>query len=86
MSNLNEHNEGPKQIVIPEQKFLSCSKCKYFERKLMKSGKHPHFRINCNHTDAQLPGLFCGNLTENTVGVVETPNWCPFLKNQSTVN
>jgi len=78
--------EGPQQIIIPEQKFMSCSRCKYFSNDLLKSGKNPKYKSNCNHpsiAENKSLNLFCGNLHENLNRIVETPTWCPFLKTES---
>ena len=73
--------EGPKEIIIPEQRYVSCSRCKYYNQSMVKSGNHPIYSYNCNHPAIEQERLiFTGNLHKNVAGVVETPDWCPYLK------
>lgn len=81
---MSRDNEGPQQITIPQQSFTTCSGCKYFSRKLVRSGRDPVYRCDCTHPDngqdKAFKLSFTGNLIENDIGVVVTPEWCPFLK------
>lgn len=73
--------EGPGDYKIPAQQFTSCSGCKYLSHRLIKSGMNPIYANNCTHPETKIRGnWFTGNLHENHIGVIETPDWCPFLK------
>lgn len=81
MSDTIYDKEGPSELVIPEQRFLSCGMCKYHANTLVKSGMNPVRKDNCNHPDSESSGgFYYGNLQRNPFGVIETPSWCPFLK------
>jgi hypothetical protein len=76
------NNEGPHEVIIPSTRFTSCSGCKYFNRRLVKSGRNPIYASNCEHPEIREEVKrfgFEGNLQENNLGIVETPNWCPYL-------
>lgn len=75
--------EGPKEIVIPEQRFLSCYGCDYHKSTLVKSGRDPQRAHNCEHPEfPQRASRFLGNLHENSDGHVEPPIDCPFRKKE----
>lgn len=78
------NNEGPQKITIPQQGFTTCSGCKFYDKQMVRSGRDPAYRHNCTHPengqDKKFKLSFTGNLEENNLGIVETPNWCPFLK------
>lgn len=73
---------GPKEVVIPEQRFYSCIGCKYYESQMVKSGDRPLFSHTCKALD------IAGNpSSENTILCYElydekTPDFCPYLKSQ----
>lgn len=78
-------NEGFTIITIPEQRFKSCSGCKFLERKMIRSGRDPVYANNCEHPQNynRIYRFSGGNLTETEKGYVLTPDWCPFLKKQT---
>lgn len=77
-------NEGPQKTTIPQQSFTTCSGCKYFSRKLVKSGRNPIYASTCEHPESKKDGTYYrGNLTENHLGIVETPDWCPILNKKN---
>jgi hypothetical protein len=75
--------EGPKEIVIPEQKFLSCYGCDFHKSQLVKSGRDPEYSHNCTHPKFPTPPshnrIFSGNLKQNEDGHIVTPRDCPFI-------
>lgn len=73
--------EGPKEIIIPEQRFLSCYGCKFHSHEMTQSGRNPIYADNCNHDDFPLSKTtFHGNLSKDTDGHIKTPSICPFVK------
>jgi hypothetical protein len=80
--------EGPKEVIIPEQKFLSCQSCDHYHHTMVKSGMHPIYKSDCRHPELPEKNLVFnfehGNLSgTNISGMVETPKWCPFLQKES---
>lgn len=74
------NNEGPRQTTIPQQSFTTCSGCKYFSHRLVISGRNPQYANSCEHPESKYSHRhFDGNLHENHLGIVETPDWCPIL-------
>jgi hypothetical protein len=74
-------NEGPQILNIPQQSFTTCSGCKFLSHKLVRSGRDPIYAISCKHPDIKYSGhRDSGNLNQNHLGVIETPEWCPFKK------
>lgn len=70
---------GPKEVVIPEQRYLSCDGCKFYEDKLIVSGHNPKFGYFCyNPCIPEENKLGYGNLHDGD----RTPNWCPYLTNK----
>lgn len=72
--------EGPRQVIIPEQRFLSCRECNFYNHTMLKSGFNPvygHFCSNQNipeeHKRLSMLNWY-GNLMDD-----KTPEWCPFL-------
>lgn len=77
--------QGPKEIVIPEQKFLSCYGCDYHKSELVASGKNPKRADNCTHPKFPLPvGRITGNLSRDKYDHINTPSLCPFIKKESS--
>ena len=75
--------EGYTEITIPAQTYKSCSECKYYETKMLRSGKKPEYSHNCKHPEVKDNGFlpFLGNLPNED----KTPDFCPFLtKNKET--
>ena len=80
--------EGPKEIVIPEQRFLSCYGCDFHKSQLVRSGRDPEYAHNCTHPEFKgvkpsFNRVFSGNLSKDIDGHIKTPvGYCPFLKNE----
>ncbi len=78
--------EGPEDYVIPHQEIKICQGCKYYDHHLVKSGRNPIYRNDCTHPDVERFSVFysCGNLDNErgSSGMIETPDWCPFLKSK----
>ena len=79
-----ELNEGPQQVVIPEQRYWSCLACKYYEHRMIKSGINPKYESVCKKLD--IYGREMGS-DENQFFLFalddlnsKTPKQCPFLK------
>lgn len=68
---------GPREIVIPEQRYLTCGTCTFYNYSMIKSGQNPTYRANCCHPEVftSLQSFHVGNLS----GSSKTPDWCPFL-------
>lgn len=76
------NNEGPTLIpqrVVVIDEYITCQGCKFHTHKLMRSGKNPIYSDGCIY-----PGLQC-NLTRDIDQNLITPEWCPFLKQQSII-
>lgn len=74
--NLINKKEGYSIVTIPEVTYKSCYGCKYYERRMVKSGLDPIYASNCNHFNAPMDYNFRGNLP-SMFGNTETPDWCP---------
>jgi hypothetical protein len=66
--------EGPKETIIPEQRFYSCSGCQYYSRSMVKSGMHPIYKSTCSHLSI--------DIFLNMFHVPETPDGCLFLQSK----
>jgi len=75
---------GPREIIIPEQRYKSCSGCKYYEYKLLKSGMDPVYHSVCNHPEIAEKNIGAKRISDYK-NPVETPEWCPFLQIQNQV-
>lgn len=64
--------EGPKETIIPEQRFYSCSGCEHYDRRMVKSGMNPIYSSKCN--------LLNVDIWINMSHSPETPIECPFLQ------
>lgn len=74
--------EGPYEQIIPEQRQITCSGCKWLNNVLIKSGKDPIRSYNCTHKDAISKHL--GNLEQNILtGEITPGSWCPFEISQN---
>jgi hypothetical protein len=73
--------EGPTNVVIPRQEYLSCRGCKHYEYAMRQSGRNPVYGHDCKHPKVKKDILKCvnpqGNLLSN-----RTPDWCPCIKKQ----
>lgn len=77
-----ENNEGPTTETIPSYTYKSCRHCKFYDYRLVVSGRNPIYRSNCNHHDSPIMGgATFGNLANGD----RTPNWCPFVKTTERV-
>jgi hypothetical protein len=77
--------KGPKEIVIPEQRFLSCYGCEFHKVELIKSGKNPVRADNCTHPEFPIKSnTLSGNLTRSKDDHIETPSGCPFRPKQES--
>lgn len=71
---------GPTKVVIPEQRFLSCRECDFYNYTMLKSGLSPIYGHFCSNPDIPedkkrlSPLNWNGNLMDD-----KTPEWCPFL-------
>lgn len=73
--------EGPKEIIIPEQRFMSCYGCEYHSHRMVMSGRDPKYADDCNHPKFPIPiGVMRGNLSKDIDGHIKTPRMCPFVK------
>lgn len=75
--------EGPKEIVIPEQRFMSCYGCNFFKQQLVVSGRNPEYCANCHHPEFKgaKANNFHGNLTRGKDDHIIAPRGlCPFIK------
>lgn len=77
-----ELNEGPQQVVIPEQRYWSCFACKHYEYRMVKSGMNPKYESVCQkldmygiEMDPDEAHFFLFVLDDG-----KTPKQCPFLK------
>lgn len=79
---LGRDKEGLEEITIPAVTITTCSFCKFYEHRMVKSGNHPQYREDCKHPDVTRASAFSdGNLPGfNERDYVETPDWCPYLK------
>jgi hypothetical protein len=78
---MSREHEGFTDITIPEQKFRSCSRCKFYSHSMVRSGNNPIYANHCTHTDFQGENFGMPHkLTQTRNGYVVTPDWCPFLK------
>ena len=77
---------GPKQVIIPEQRFYSCWGCKFYSLQMVRSGNHPVYESNCNAMDStgkeivedpNVIHLFRYRLNDD-----KTPDCCPYLKSK----
>lgn len=74
--------EGPKEIVIPQQRFLSCYGCDFHKSKLWVSGRNPKYVHNCEHPDFWIKPSQLGNLHPDDDDQIKTPIDCPFRKKE----
>ena len=75
---------GPKQVVIPEQRFYSCWSCKFYSHQMVKSGQHPIYESTCEAMDStgkaivEEPNVIV--LFKYKLNDTRTPDCCPYLK------
>lgn len=85
--------QGPQNIIIPEQKFNACNGCEFNYRRMVKSGFNPIYSNTCKHPkimdsrdadDIKFMGIQTNGvqLTEQKNGFTVTPAWCPILINE----
>lgn len=88
-----EKQQGPTiltipELVIPETTLIMCSGCTYYQHNLRKSGNHPIYADICTHPTIEPVSVYdmIGNLhCKNKNGMIETPEWCPFLKQEEKI-
>lgn len=80
----NTEQLGPEKRHVPVREFYSCSGCKFYSHRLVKSGMDPIYRNDCEHPRIKYDKdiSYHGSLSmEGNLGKAEqTPNWCPFLQ------
>lgn len=80
--------EGPQVVVIPEQRILICTGCKFYLDKMIRSGHTPVYESSCSRLDIfgndihelkdpYLDGYF---RVDKKRGYPITPNCCPLKK------
>lgn len=67
---------GPKEVVIPEQRYLSCHGCKFYEDRMIVSGLNPIYGDYCNNP--HIPEANKIRIVANLPNGYRTPNWCPY--------
>lgn len=76
-----KEQEGPKEEVVPEQRYMSCSGCKFLDHHMTRSGMDPIYANNCKHPklplDHQVSSLSMHGNLPNRRGQIHTPEWCP---------
>lgn len=71
------NQEGPREVIIPEQKIISCSGCIHFSRNMVKSGFNPIYESKCNI----LSPPFGRRINEHPfLRYFVVDDECPFLK------
>lgn len=65
---------GPHVNLV--KNILTCLGCKHLYSVLINTGKYPQYEMYCDHekADSCVGGWLGGE------GDVETPKWCPYLK------
>jgi hypothetical protein len=69
---------GPKDVVIPEIRYLSCHGCKFHEHKMVKSGFNPIYAHFCNNPHISDENKFGFLSRGNLPSEDKTPDWCPY--------
>jgi len=73
--------QGPKEVVIPEQRILTCTGCEFYTHRMVKSGHNPIYADHCNHDIASFKNTFiCGNLSLDKNKLPIPGDWCVFNK------
>ena len=83
-------DEGPKEVVIPEQRYYTCLNCKFYEFKMISSGgsfggtQMPLYSYTCQALD--ITGKPVSEMENSLYGFQldgeKTPDCCPYLKAQ----
>lgn len=76
--------QGPKEIVIPAQRFMSCYGCEFHTHSMVHSGRDPKYADNCTHPNFGRPASWMGNLHKDPDGHLITPPNCPFIPKMDT--
>ena len=78
---------GPKEVVIPEQRFYSCAGCKFYDHFMVQSGQRPIYDTVCRKLNSRgeevKDGELClvnYNLGYDLGYDLRTPLCCPYLK------
>ncbi len=75
---MEENNEfglkqGPRLLVIPEQRYYSCLGCKYYNNRMMESGINPVYKESCTLMASAITKMY------TRIDGGKTPDNCPFL-------
>jgi len=74
---------GPKEVVIPEQRFYSCFSCKFYDHFMVQSGQNPIYDTVCRKLNSIGEELEDGELCLTNYNLncnEKTPDCCPYLK------
>lgn len=74
---------GPKEVVIPEQRFYSCAGCKFYDHFMVQSGQRPIYDTVCRKLNSRGEEVKDGELclvNYNLGYDLRTPLCCPYLK------
>lgn len=71
---------GPKEVVIPEQRYLSCHGCKFYAYRMLISGLDPKYGNSCENP--HIPDMHRLNVPTNLRNGDKTPYWCPYLNTE----
>lgn len=77
--------EGPSELVVPAQRYMSCKGCKYLKSQMIRSGRNPEHKNKClcPPNDKEYSVLYGPGkeIPKSYDGYrIETPEWCPILK------
>jgi hypothetical protein len=65
--------EGPRLVVIPEQRYYSCWGCKHYSNQMIESGMNPTYRESCTLMVNASTRMY------SDIDGGKTPDNCPFL-------
>lgn len=71
---------GPTKVVIPEQRYYSCSGCSFFEHFMVRSGRNPIYEKICMYLNTHGKQPKDGDDMGYRLYNDETPLCCPFLE------
>lgn len=75
-------NIGPKETVIPEQRFYSCFRCKFYDHHMVRSGQYPVYESVCKKLTAMGEEIKESDVIFHHYQLMDgkTPDCCPYLK------
>ncbi len=82
------NNEGPQIITHPLVRIRVCNGCKFLNKSAMMRGhKSVTDNYTCTHLEFEGESVLFGIKRGRTIhfnheGDCDTPNWCPFLKDE----